>query len=125
MPAHKFIGIARSNRGPEYIILTALVTKEGRRWVALCRETGTAAQAATIPDAMRRLTQAIELHLLTLDEVDELYRFLDEQNIQVHKSRPKQASLNIEKFALGALATAIIQRLPDHHARPERQLVTA
>lgn len=126
MPAHKYLGVVRSRKRPEYIRLTAIVEREGRKWVAVSPELGTAAQAATLDEALNRLKEAVLLHLNTLEDAGELHRFLEEQHIPVHKTKPRQRfKFTVGGMSAGAVASPLIQKLPSHSQEPDRELVTA
>lgn len=126
MPAHKYLGVARSRKRPEYIRLTAIVEREGRKWVAVSPELGTATQAATLDEALNRLKEAVLLHLNALEDAGELYRFLKEQGITVHKTKPRQRfKFTVDDMSAGAVASPLIQKLPSHTKEPNRELITA
>ena len=76
------------NKG--YIILTYKFQKEGRRWTAYCDELGTATFGRSLPEADRKLSEAVLLHLNTLEEVGERGRFFQEHNIEFHLTKPKK-----------------------------------
>jgi len=71
-----------------YIVLTFEFRKEGKRWVAHCEELGTATFGRSIPEAERKLKEAVLLHLNTLQDVDETERFFKEHSIKFHRTRP-------------------------------------
>ena len=73
-----------------YVILTHKFQKEGRRWVAYCEELGTSAFGRSLPEAEKRLKEAVWLHLNTLEDVGERERFFKEHNIKLHTVRPKK-----------------------------------
>lgn len=72
-----------------YIALTCEYYQEGRKWVARCPELGTATFGRSLPDAQRKLEEAIELHLDTLEKVGERERFFRENNIVLHHTPPR------------------------------------
>lgn len=74
-----------------YVVLTYKFQKEGRRWVADCEELGTAAFGRSLPEAEKRLGEAVWLHLNTLEDVGERERFFKEHNIQLHAVRPRRS----------------------------------
>jgi predicted RNase H-like HicB family nuclease len=126
MPARNYVGVARSRDRQKYIRLTAIVEREGRKWVAHCQELGTATHAATLEGALGRLKEAIELHLATLEDVGELQRFLDQQQITVFSYRPKNRfRFTVGRMPTNAVASPLIQKLPGHSYHRERELVTA
>ena len=71
-----------------YIILTFKFRREGKRWTAYCEELGTATFGRSLSDAEKKLEEAVSLHLDTLEDVGERERFLTENNITVHPTRP-------------------------------------
>lgn len=73
-----------------YVVLTLKFRKVGRRWTAYCEELGTATFGRSLPEADRRIKEAVSLHLNTLEEVSERKRFFKEHNIEVHHTRPKK-----------------------------------
>ena len=72
-----------------YVILTYKFQKEGRRWTAHCEELGTATFGRSLPEAERRLEEAVLLHLNTLEDIGERERFFTEHGIQFHHIKPK------------------------------------
>ena len=72
-----------------YVVLTLKFQKQGRRWTALCEELGTATFGRSLPEADQRLKEAIFLHLNTLEDVGERERFFKENNIEIHRVKPK------------------------------------
>lgn len=72
-----------------YVVLTYQFQKEGNRWTAYCEELGTATFGRSIPEADRKLDEAVLLHLNTLEEVGERVRFFKEHNIEFHPTKPK------------------------------------
>jgi len=73
-----------------YIILTIKFNKEGKNWVAYCEELGTSTFGRSIEEAKKRIKEAIELHLNTLEDVGELDRFFGEHKIRFYESMPPQ-----------------------------------
>lgn len=73
-----------------YVILTFKFCKAGRRWTAYCEELGTATFGRSLPEADKRLEEAVLLHLDTLEEVGERDRFFREHNIKFHRVKPKK-----------------------------------
>lgn len=71
-----------------YVVLTLKFHKEGRRWAAYCEELGTATFGRSLPEAEKKLKEAVLLHLDTLEEVGERNRFFQEYNIEFHHSKP-------------------------------------
>ena len=72
-----------------YVILSFEYHKEGRRWVARCKELSTATFGRSLTEADKRLQEAVVLHLNTLDDVGETKHFFEKHHIQFHATRPK------------------------------------
>jgi predicted RNase H-like HicB family nuclease len=72
-----------------YVVLTLKFQKENRRWTAYCEELGTATFGRSLPEADKRLKEAVLLHLKTLEDVGERRRFFKENNIKIYPARPK------------------------------------
>ena len=86
-----------------YVVLTLKFKKVNRRWTAYCEELGTATFGRSLPEADKKLKEAILLHLETLEEVGERRRFFEEHNIKYYHTRPKEditicLPLNREEF---------------------------
>lgn len=71
-----------------YIVVTFEFRREGRRWVAYCEELGTATFGRSIPEAEKKLEEAVLLHLNTLEDVGERTRFFKEHSIKFHHGKP-------------------------------------
>ncbi len=71
-----------------YVVLTLKFHREGKRWTAYCEELGTATFGRSLPEAEKRLKEAVLLHLTTLEEVGERKRFFQEHNIEFHHTKP-------------------------------------
>lgn len=78
-----------------YMILTVQFQKEGGKWTAECLELGTATFGRTLKEAKKRIREAIQLQLNTLEDVNELERFCRENNIIIYSSKPKTKSIPI------------------------------
>jgi len=74
--------------GVGYIVLTYKFHRLNRRWSAYCEELGTATFGRSLPEAERRLNEAVFLHLNTLEDVGERERFFQEQGIQLYPVKP-------------------------------------
>lgn len=72
-----------------YIILINTFRREGRRWLGRCEELGTSVFGRSLPEAERILTEAVQLHLNTLEDVGERGRFFKEHDIHFHSVKPK------------------------------------
>ena len=76
-----------------YIMLTAVFEKEDDgRWTAYCKELGTATFAHSLDEAQERLSEMIELHLNTLENVGERERFFEENGIEIKTVRPPKTT---------------------------------
>ena len=73
-----------------YVVLTFKFRKAGKRWTAYCEELGTATFGRSLPEADKKLKEAVLLHLHTLEEVGERDRFFQEQNIEFHHTKPRK-----------------------------------
>ncbi|MCK4263729.1 MAG: hypothetical protein KAX27_02190 [Candidatus Aminicenantes bacterium] len=78
-----------------YIVVTFKFRKEGNRWTAFCEELGTATFGRSIPEAHKKLKEAVILHLSTLEDVGERERFFKEHNITFHSHKPKKSDIKI------------------------------
>ena len=74
-----------------YVVLTLEFRRVGRRWTAYCRELGTATFGRSLPEADKRIKEAVLLHLNTLEDVGERQRFFTENNIEFHRARPRKS----------------------------------
>ena len=73
-----------------YVVLTLKFKKVDRRWTAYCEELGTATFGRSLPEADKRLKEAVLLHVNTLEDVGERSRFFKENNIKLYPVRPKE-----------------------------------
>jgi len=85
--------ISMKNSG--YIIFTFKFRKEGNRWTAHCEELGTATFGRSIPEAHRKLKEAVLLHLNTLEDIGERDHFFKKHNIRFHSHRPRKSEIKI------------------------------
>ena len=69
------------------IMVTLLVYEEDGNYVAKCTEPGAASCGSTIDKAYPNIKEALNLHLNTLEEVEERDRFLNERGTS---TMPKQ-----------------------------------
>lgn len=75
-----------------YILLTGEFRQEGNRVTAFCPELGTATFGRSLPEAERKLREAIELQLDTLEELGQRETFFKEHNITFYTDHPEGAS---------------------------------
>lgn len=73
-----------------YVVLTFKFHKVGRRWTAYCEELGTATFGRSLPEADKKIKEAVVLHLKTLEEVGERDRFFKEHDIAFHHTKPEK-----------------------------------
>ena len=78
-----------------YIVLTVAFRQEEDVWTVECHELGTATFGDTFEEAEQNITEAIELHLNTLEKVGERERFFKENNIKILKKLPQQKQVNV------------------------------
>ena len=64
-----------------YIIVTFKFRREGNKWTALCEELGTSTFGRSIPEAHKKLKEAVLLNLDTLEELGERARFFNKHNL--------------------------------------------
>ena len=96
-----------------YVVLTYEFGREGRRWMAHCKELGTATFGRSLPEAQRQLIEVVGLHLNTLEDVGERKRFFQEHNIKFHETKPK--SIMVSMSTNNALfVQPHIQRIPKY-----------
>lgn len=96
-----------------YVVLTLEFRRVDRRWTAYCKELGTATFGRSLPEADKRIKEAVLLHLNTLEDVGERQRFFRENNIEFHHARPRK---NITVRVSPKTSTFIepyVQRLPE------------
>ena len=73
-----------------YVVLTFRLRKEGRLCTACCEELGTAVFGRSLPEADKRLSEAVSLYLNTLEEVGECERFFEKHDIELHHIKPEK-----------------------------------
>lgn len=78
-----------------YIVLTVAFRQEEGVWTAECHELGTATFGDTFEEAEQNISEAIELHLNTLEKVGERERFFRENNIKILKKLPQQKRVKV------------------------------
>jgi hypothetical protein len=72
-----------------YVVVTLIFQKTGRRWTARCEELGTATFGRSLPEADKKIKEAVLLHLNTLEDVGERERFFRENKIQFWHTKPR------------------------------------
>jgi len=85
----------QSRNTPQFIILTEIFGRENDVWTAKCKELGTATFGATFEEAQRNLSEAIGLHLNTLEDVGECDKFLRANGIRVYSKPPRSSAAKI------------------------------
>jgi predicted RNase H-like HicB family nuclease len=95
-----------------YVVLTHQFQKEGRRWLGRCEELGTAVFGRSLPEAEKILSEAILLHLNTLEDVGEREQFFREHNIHFHSVKPKQAVMVSIPLKQDIFIHPHVQRIP-------------
>ena len=94
-----------------YIILTGIVEEEDGQFASYCRELGTASCGDTITEALENLGDAIDVHLMGLEEVGELERTLRERQIQVVSQHPGLDGVNVN-VAPGQIIKTYVSVIP-------------
>ncbi len=96
-----------------YIVLTFRFERVDRRWLARCEELGTSTFGRSLTEAQGRLTEAVWLHLNTLEDVGERERFFKEHGILFHHAKPPR-SVDLSKVPVNEqiFIQPHVQRLP-------------
>ncbi len=89
------MNIIMSVKRSGYIVVTFKFRREGNKWTAFCEELGTSTFGRSIPEAHKKLKEAVLLHLDTLEEVGERERFFKEHNISFHSHKSKKSEIKI------------------------------
>jgi hypothetical protein len=71
-----------------YINLTYKFSQTGKVWRGNCAELGTSVMGKSEKDVRKKLAEAIECHLHTLEDVGEAKRFFAENGIIIHTGEP-------------------------------------
>lgn len=73
-----------------YVVLTYKFRRANRRWTAYCEELGTATFGRSLPEAEKKLEEAVGLHINTLEDVGERDRFFKEHHIELYSTKPQK-----------------------------------
>jgi predicted RNase H-like HicB family nuclease len=95
-----------------YVILTLEFHNIDRRWTAYCQELGTATFGRSLPEADKKIKEAVLLHLNTLEDVGERERFFREHNIEFHHDRPRKNITICIPPRASTFIESHVQRLP-------------
>jgi len=95
-----------------YIVLTYKFRRLNKRWTAYCEELGTATFGRSLPEAEKKLDEAVGLHLDTLGEVGELERFFKEHHIECHCDKPRKDITVCLPLGQEVFVRPHIQRIP-------------
>lgn len=95
-----------------YVVLTLKFEKIGRRWVTCCEELGTTTFGRSLPEADKRIKEAVLLHLNTLEDVGECKRFFKEHHIKFYQTKPKDDITVCLPPKSEVFVESHIQRLP-------------
>ena len=83
----------------DYISLTvSFYWEKDGLWTAECLELGTSTFGNSFEDVNEKISEAILLHLNTLEEVGERKRFFKENNIKIIHYKPKTVSVPTTKI---------------------------
>jgi len=104
--------VARTTAGG-YVVLTYKFGKEGKRWTAYCEELGTATFGRSLPEAQRRLEEAVALHLNTLEGVGERERFFKTHGIGFHATKPKNVKVSVLLNDMSFIQSHV-ERIPEY-----------
>jgi hypothetical protein len=88
--------VAKTISPKGYITLTYQFFRDGKRWVGVCKELGTSTFSRSITEAEKQLSEAVCLHLNTLEDVGERERFFRENNIKLYTIKPKNTVFKIK-----------------------------
>jgi len=99
-----------------YVVLTLEFRRVGRRWTAYCRELGTATFGRSLPEADKRIKEAVLLHLNTLEDVGERQRFFKENDIELHHARPRKSITVRVSPGAATFVEPYVQRIPEASA---------
>lgn len=66
-----------------YFVLTIIFEQDDDVWTAECEELGTATFGDSFEEARENIKDAIDVHINTLKEVGELFKFFEEHNISL------------------------------------------
>jgi predicted RNase H-like HicB family nuclease len=91
------------------VVLTCKYYQEGSKWVAICVELGTCTFGRSLPDAKRKLAEALELHINTLEDVGETNRFFQEHNTPFHEVEPIDVSICMDSLVPDVFFSSRIQ----------------
>ena len=95
-----------------YIVVNFEFRKEGRRWAAYCEELGTATFGRSIPEAKKKIQEAVLLHLNTLEEVGERERFFREHSIKFLRTRPVKNIIRRSPLRRESFYSTHVQPIP-------------
>lgn len=95
-----------------YVVLTYVFRKADKRWTVHCEELGTATFGRSLPEAEKRLNEAVLLHLNTLEDVGERERFFEEHDIQFHLTKPRESITVSLSLKEEVFVHPHIQRIP-------------
>lgn len=95
-----------------YVVLTLKFQKLAKRWTACCEELGTTTFGRSLPEADKRIKEAVLLHLNTLEDVGERKRFFKEHNIKFHQTKPRKDITVCLPPKSDVFVESHIQRLP-------------
>ena len=95
-----------------YVVLTYKFRRVNRRWTAYCEELGTATFGRSLPEAEKKLDEAVLLHMNALEEVGEREHFFKEHNIECHHTEPKKDITVCLPLKQEVFVRPHIQRIP-------------
>jgi predicted RNase H-like HicB family nuclease len=95
-----------------YIIVTHVISKEDKIYVANCPELGVASQGITIGRANLNLKEAVSLYIDGLKESGAIIEVLKEKNVKLLKAIPKEKEEIKISTELNHFATVISESIP-------------
>ncbi len=86
-----------------YIVLTAIIKKDGHIFVATCKELGVASQGITIERANKNLKEALKLYIDNTQELGIWDNIIKEKNIKIvdripQKRKVKNIDSDIDQY---------------------------
>ncbi len=94
-----------------YITLTLEVSQEGKHYVSLCRELGTASCGDTFDEALANVKEATLEYLNTIERLGERARIFKEKGIEIRKRRPTSVRREYD-LPPGAFAGPYVTKVP-------------
>jgi predicted RNase H-like HicB family nuclease len=95
-----------------YIVLTAIIKKEGHVFVATCQELGIATQGISIGRANRNLKEAVRLYIDSTQELGIWDDIVKEKNIRIVDEVPQEKNVKSIHTETSQYTTIISEPIP-------------